>query len=542
MASLSDSLAPFANRTFRGIWLASLSSNLGTLVQGVAAAWLMTSLTRSADLVALVQASTTLPIMLFSLVSGALADNFDRRRIMLTAQGVMLVVSLLLALAAWAEVVTPWLLLALTFLIGCGTALNNPSWQASVGDIVQRRDLPAAVALNSIGFNLSRSVGPALGGAIVAAGGAAAAFVANAVSYLPVIVVIARWRPDLPLPTLPRETLRAAVGAGLRYVAMSPNIGRVLLRAFVFGFGAIAVQALLPLVVRDRLGGGVLVYGLLLGAFGVGAIGGAFLGGILRGRLTGESIVRIAFAGFAVAAVVAGWSRIPVITGAAMAVAGCSWVLALARFNVTVQLASPRWVVGRTLSLYQMATFGGMALGSWLSGLAAEGHGLATAFGIAGAVLALGAALGLLLPMPEDSTLSLDPANRFREPDLALEIKPRSGPILVTIEYEIREADTPAFLEAMTERRRIRRRNGARNWTLARDLERPTHWIESYHVPTWTEYVRHNQRTTLADVTVAERIRSLHAGERPPAVRRLIERPTDWAELAVRHPVDEPFH
>lgn len=276
-------LAPFRHDIFRTIWIASLASNFGGLIQAVGAAWLMTSISQSVNMVALVQASTSLPIMLFSLVSGALADNFDRRRIMLVAQSFMLAVSALLTVCAYYGIVTPWLLLIFTFLLGCGTALNNPSWQASVGDMVPRDDLPAAVALNSMGFNLTRSVGPAIGGAIVAAAGAAAAFAANTLSYFAILFALARWKPVAPENRLPRETLGRAVSAGLRYVAMSPNIGKVLVRGFAFGLSASAILALLPLVARDLVGGGPLTYGVMLGAFGVGAIGGALLSARLRG-------------------------------------------------------------------------------------------------------------------------------------------------------------------------------------------------------------------------------------------------------------------
>src|SRR5690606_15351828 len=228
--------------------------NFGGLIQAVGAAWLMTIISGSADMVALVQASTTLPIMIFAAISGAFADSFNRRLVMLTAQSFMFAVSLLLAVFAWFDLLTPWLLLAFTFLIGCGTALNNPSWQASVGDIVTRDELPAAVALNSVGFNLTRSVGPAIGGMIVATAGAATAFAANVLSYFPLIFVLWRWRAPVVENRLPRETTGRAVSAGLRFVAMSPNIGRVLLRAFTFGFSTVAVLALLPLVARNLVG------------------------------------------------------------------------------------------------------------------------------------------------------------------------------------------------------------------------------------------------------------------------------------------------
>lgn len=532
-SGLASPFAPFKHSTYRAIWIANLSSNFGSLIQAVGAAWLMTSITDSASMVALVQASTALPIMLFSLTSGAIADNFDRRRVMLAAQGFMLVVSAVLAASAYSGLLSPWLLLTFTFLIGCGTALNNPAWQASVGDMIPRSDLPAAVALNSVGFNLTRSVGPAIGGLIVAAAGAAAAFAVNALSYLPLLVVLARWKPEVKAASLPRETLPMAMRAGLRYVAMSPNIKTVLLRSFIFGLTAISILALLPLVARDLLGGGPLVYGMLLGAFGIGAVGGAVISGELHRHWSSEAIVRGAFVGFAICALISATSSNPWLTGASLLIGGASWVLALSRFNVTVQLSTPRWVVGRALALYQTATFGGMALGSWMWGLTAEHYGAEVALLSASLLMLAGAALGLVLALPEETSLSLDPLDRWREPHVALDLKPRSGPILIMIDYIIREEDTPAFLKVMGERRRIRRRDGARNWSLARDLENPELWLESYHTPTWIEYVRHNQRATHADATVGEKLRSLHRGSEPPRVRRMIERPIDWSHLVV---------
>ena len=467
--------------------------------------------------------------MLFSLVSGAIADNYNRRAVMLIAQCFMLVVSVALMLAAYADIMTPWLLLSFTFLIGCGTALHNPSWQAAVGDMVPRDHLPAAVALNSMSFNLTRSVGPAIGGVIVATAGAAAAFAANTVSYFALIIVLFRWKPVLPPSTLPRESLGLAISAGLRYVAMSPNIEKVLLRGFAFGVTAISTLALLPLVARDIVQGGPLLYGVLLGAYGVGAIGGAVLSGRLRGVLANEWIARIGFVSFAISATISGLSTDAWLTCLGLMVGGASWVLTLALFNVTVQLSTPRWVVGRAMSLYQMATFGGMALGSWVWGLMAEGYGPGAALLASAALMIVGAALGLWFRLPEQTALNLDPLNRWREPHLALDLKPRSGPIVIMIEYIIREENLHDFLDTMAERRRVRRRDGARNWTLARDLENPEIWIESYHTPTWVEYIRHNQRITYADAEVGERIRQLHSGTEPPRVRRMIERPTDWS-------------
>jgi MFS family permease len=535
-------LAPLGNRTFRAIWIATLGSNFGGLIQAVGAAWMMTTITTSESMVALVQASTTLPIMIFSLASGAVADNFNRRRVMLVAQLFMLAVSAALALAAWMDLLSPWGLLAFTFLIGCGTALNNPSWQASVGDIVERPHVPSAVALNSAGFNLTRSVGPAVGGAIVAAAGAAAAFAVNTLSYFGLIYVLLRWRPSVPVSGLPREDLGAAMGAGLRYVAMSPNLLKVMLRAFLFGGTSVAVMALLPLVAREAIAGGPLTYGVLLGVFGVGAIGGAFLGTLLRGRLSSEWTVRLAFAGFATCAGLLAIADRIEVAAAGTLIGGASWVLALALMNTTVQLSAPRWVLGRALALYQTAAFGGMALGSWLWGAVTEAHGLQEALlAAAGAMLAAGL-VGLLLPLPDRTDLNLDPVNRFVEPPLALDLKPRSGPIHVEIEYRIREADVPAFLAAIAERQRIRLRDGARHWTLERDLEDPEVWIESYQTPTWVDYVRHNTRRTHADVDFIDRVRALHRGAEPPRVRRRVIRQARWSpgEPTPKPPIDHP--
>ena len=519
-------LAPFRNDTFRLIWVASLASNFGGLIQAVGAAWMMASISTSANMVALVQASTALPIMLFSVASGALADNFDRRRIMLTAQCFMLVVSATLTLLAWYDLLTPWLLLTFTFLIGCGTALNNPAWQASVGDMVPREDVPSAVALNSMGFNMTRSVGPAIGGAIVAAAGAAAAFAVNAVSYFALLFALFRWKPAIPASTLPREDFARAVTAGLRYVTMSPIILRVMFRGFAFGLAASAILSLLPLVARDLVAGGPFTYGILLGCFGFGAIGGALLSARLRERFTGETIVRMAFAGFAVSAAITATSTLSIVTGGALLIAGACWVLALSLFNTTVQLSTPRWVVGRALSLYQTTTFGGMAGGSWVWGTLADTHGAPTSLYVSAGVMVLGAAIGLRYALPQFEALDLAPLNRFSEPNLPLDLKPRSGPIVVLIDYEIDEADIPAFLTAMTERRRIRIRDGAGQWALMRDLENPTLWTETYHVPTWVEYVRHNQRRTQADAENGERLRRLHRGSEGPRVHRMIERQT----------------
>lgn len=514
------------NSTYRMLWSATLVSNLGTLVQTVGAGWMMTSIATSPVQVALVAASNTLPVMLFALPAGALADSFDRRKLMLFAQGFMFLVSIGLTVAAWFDVLTPWSLLAFTFLIGCGTALNNPAWQSSVRDIVPRESVPSAVLLNSMGFNLMRSVGPAFGGFLVSVAGAALAFAVNAGSYIFLLAALFFWRRPVAEKTLPREPFMLALSAGVRYVGMSPKLLRVLSRGFVFGLGAVAVLALLPLIAKNILAGTAVTYGLLLGFYGAGAIAGALSSLKLRASFDNEHIVRGCFVAMALSLFALSQSTSLVIDCLVLTVAGASWLLALSLFNVTVQLSTPRWVVGRALAIYQSCVFGGMALGSWLWGGFADAHGSPASLAIAGGLLVAGAAIGFFFHLPDAGGDELDPLGRFREPELRLDLKTRSGPIMVMVDYEIDQKDVPRFLALMADRRRIRIRDGARQWALLRDLENPDIWTETYHVATWIEYVRHNERRTKGDGEVTQKLRELHKGEGPIHVHRMIERQT----------------
>ena len=529
--------SPFRHVIYRNVWIASLFSNFGGLIQSVGAAWLMTSIAQSADYVALVQASMTLPIMLFSLPAGALADNFDRRKMMIAAQSFLFVVSVLLLLVSVSGVMTPWLLLLFTFLIGTGSALNGPAWQSLVGEMVPRPDIPQAIALNSMGFNLARSVGPAVGGFIVAAFGAPAAFLVNCFSYVGLITVLARWQRVMPERVLPPEPIWAAMAAGIRYVAMSPTILTVLLRGTIFGLGGSAILALMPLVARDLVAGGAQTYGLLLGGFGAGAVLGAMSTARLRGAFSIEAIIRIGFAGLAVAGVVAAISPFLWLTLPAMALAGSCWVLSMSSLNTTVQLSSPRWVVGRAVSLYQTVTFGGMALGSWLWGNVAQNVSIEQALLISALVMVAGAAIGFWLVVPDFQQANLDPLNLWREPNVVIDIQPRSGPVVITVEYTIRPDDALAFLKLMAERKRIRIRDGARRWTLLRDIENAELWVERYHLSTWMDYLRHNQRMTVADAPLREKLLALDHTEGRSRVHRMIERQVGWstAEASDKH-------
>lgn len=521
--SNDSTLAPLRVATFRYLWIASIVSNFGGLIQSVGAGWMMTSISDSATMVALVQASVALPITALALLTGAVADSFDRRRVMLLSQLFMLTVSVALAITAWQGLLSPWGLLTFTFLIGCGGAFFGPAWQASVGDIVPRNEVPAAVLLNSVSFNVTRSVAPAIGGAIVVAFGAAAAFVVNAATYLGLIGVLWRWKPDFGQSSIPRESLHAAVTTGVRYVAMSPNIVTVIVRSLVFGLTTVVILALLPLIALAMPGGTALTFGILLGAFGAGAVGGAMISRRLRELLSNEHVIQLTFVGFAACAGVAAVSASVILTSFALAVGGAMWVIALSLFNTTVQMSTPRWVVGRALSLYQMATFAGMAVGSWFWGFTAEILTPAYSLAFAAVAMLAGATLGQWLPLPSRENLNLDPLNRWQEPDIQVRLESRSGPIAISVEYQIDKTDLRKFLTVMSERKRIRRRDGAMDWVLTQDLADPELWLERFEVPTWVDYVRFHSRTTVADDKVSRLLRALHKGSWPPNIRRMIE-------------------
>jgi MFS family permease len=519
----ASAFSPFRSRIFLAMWVASLLSNFGSLIQTVGATWLMTSLAPSADMVALVQVSTVLPIVLFSLPAGAAADVWDRRLLMLVAQGGMLAVSAALAILAWFGQVTSWLLVALTFLIGTGAALYGPPWQSSVREQVSLSDLPAAVALNSVAFNLARAVGPALGGAIVAWAGATVAFGINAISYVGLIAVLLTWKRPSSEARLPPETMMAAMLAGLRFARLSHSLQTVLVRGAAFGFFAAALWGLIPLVAKDLLSGGAITYGLLLAAFGGGAVAGALGGGVIRGRFTNERIVAGGSAAFGIAGLIAAFSPFLVVTLVALVLAGAAWLLVLSTFNVTVQLRTPRWVVGRALAIYQAGVFGGLSLGGWLWGVVAENYGVPTSLITADLALVATALLGRILPMPTTDQINLEPGPTNREGESSMPtLDPDSGPVVASTEYRIAQRDVGAFLAATSRVRRMRRRNGARRWALLHDAANPEIWVERYETPTWLDYLRMRDRMTMIDRQVEAEVLACHRGEAQPLTRYLL--------------------
>ena len=395
----NGTFSPFRYPVFRAIWIANLFSNLGATLQSVGAAWLMTELTPSHQLVALVQSSATVPIMLFGVFAGAIADNYDRRLVMLAAQVGMLLVSGALAALTYAGWISPFLLLAFTLTVGIGTALNSPAWQASVRQQVHPEQLPQAIALNSISFNIARSVGPALGGVLISIWDVSFAFLINAISYIGLIGVLLWWRP--PPRQVERRPILPAVGVGLRYCATTPQLRRILIRGLALGFSLAAYQALLPAVVSDHIRGDEFDFGLMLGLFGIGSIVTAPFLRMIRRRIGFEGILGAGSALFVFSlSLIAEVHEVLYALPAAFA-AGMGWVLILTTINTAVQVRSPDEILGRCLSIYQAVTFGGMALGSWTWGALADWKDLPFALHAGSIFLVVSfGVLRFLAPMP----------------------------------------------------------------------------------------------------------------------------------------------
>lgn len=395
-----STFSPFRYPIFRAIWIANLCSNLGAMVQSVAAAWLMTELTDSNQLIALVQASTTLPIMLFGLIAGAIADNFDRRRVMLAAQTGMLVTSAVLAALTWADMIGPISLIAFTLMVGVGTALNAPAWQSSVRQTVPRDELSQAIALNAMSFNIARSVGPALGGILISLWDTSLAFALNAASYLVLIAVLLRWKPEPR--QISRRPIFPAIGVGLKFCFTSSPIRRLLIRGFFLGFGIAGYQALLPAVVGEQLGGSELDFGLMLTVFGLGSIITAPFLRKLRQWLELEGLLAISVVFYLIAMSVLAEVHAVIWAAPVAFLAGMAFVAVMTSLNTAMQFRSPDEVLGRCLSTYQAITFGGMAIGAWFWGAVADAASLPFALHAASAFLAIGTALlWWIAPVPK---------------------------------------------------------------------------------------------------------------------------------------------
>jgi len=516
--------APLRYSVFRRIWLASLLSNLGILIQGVGAAWAMTQMTSSADDVALVQTALMLPVMLIAMPAGAIADMHDRRIVAMISLSIALTGAITLTVLAWLGMLSPQILLALCFVVGSGMALFGPAWQSSVSEQVPVETLPSAVALNGISFNIARSFGPAIGGIVVAALGAVAAFAANALLYLPLLIVLYLWKRITAPSRLPRERLNRAIVSGVRYITNSPPIKIVLMRTFVTGLIGGSLSALMPLIARDLLHGGAQTYGIMLGAFGMGAVLGAFNIAEIRKRLSGEAAVRACALSMGGAIAAVAMSNEPVLTAAALVLAGAVWMLAVALFNIGVQLSAPRWVAGRSLAAFQASIAGGIAIGSWGWGRLTDVAGVQTALLVSAALMLASPLIGLWLRMPRIGARN-EESESLADPEVQLALTGRSGPLVVEIEYRVAQENARQFHNVMQDVQLSRQRNGAYGWSIARDIADPELWTERYHCPTWLDYLRQRNRATQSERSLHQEAVAFHIGPDPVRIRRMLERP-----------------
>jgi predicted MFS family arabinose efflux permease len=471
--------------------------------------------------VSLVQVANSLPLFLFALPAGAVADLIDKRRVILVLEILTTVFSALFALLLTLHAITPGVLLIFIFLVGSLAALETPAWQAIVPLLVPQPALSSAVAVNSVGVNISRVLGPALTGVVIVGLGIAAPFWLDAFSNLGVIAVIWWWCPPAPpARTLPAEQLTRAIRAGLRYARNNPQLRATLARSIGFFLFASAYWALLPVVARNQLHGGAALYGVLLGAIGAGAVGGAFALPGLKARAGADGVVIVGEIGNAAALILFGLAQEAGTALLACLIAGAAWIAVLASLNVSAQVALPEWVRGRGLAVYVTVFFGTMTLGSALWGLLADRIGLPAAHFAAG----VGALLAMLATrrwkLHSGPEADLTPSMHWPEPVLATAVEGDAGPVLVTVEYHVDPKRVSEFLKAMHEYGRIRRRDGASRWGICRDLEIADRYLETFVVSSWAEHLRQHDRLTRADSELEERLNGYTLKE--PLVRHLL--------------------
>lgn len=521
VSASAGSFAPLRQTFFAVLWVATIIGNTGSFIRDVASAWIMTDLSSSPAAVALVQAAATLPIFLLAIPAGVLSDILDRRKFLIAIQFLLASVSICLMLLSLAGLQSVTSLVALTFLGGTGAALMGPTWQAIVPELVEKKDLKNAVALNSLGINIARAVGPALGGLILASLGAAFTYGVDVITYVFVISALLWWRRPVAAQDVLAERFPGAFRAGLRYARASRELHVVLVRAFVFFALASSVWALLPLVARSLLGGGAGFYGILLGAVGLGAIAGAIIMPKLREHLSADGLLLLA--ALVTAAVMAFLSFAPPqwAAVAALLALGAAWITALTTLNGVAQAILPNWVRGRSLAVYLTVFNGAMTAGSlgWGAVATLIGVPFTLLTGAAGLVaLGLGAHR-LKLPKGE---ADLMPSRHWPEPLTAAPVEHDRGPVLIQIEYRISPEERADFLKALARLSAERRRDGAYAWGITEDAADPGLMLEWFQVESWAEHLRQHHRVSKADADIQAEVLRFHRGEGRPVVRHFL--------------------
>ncbi|MBV8461380.1 MAG: MFS transporter [Candidatus Eremiobacteraeota bacterium] len=531
---VTSAWTPLRYRIFRALWIATLVSNLGTWMQNVAAAWLMTSLTSSPLIIATVQAASTAPVFLLGFAAGAMADFVDRRWLLLITQAWMCLAVCALTIAAFFNAVSATLLLALTFAVGLGAAMNGPAWQAIVSELVPKEELVSAVSLNSAGFNLARAAGPAIAGLILVRTGAGLIFLLNALSFLGVLWALYRWREPARLSVSPAERFIGAMRAGIRYFLHAPSLQRVLGRTILFGIPASALWGLLPLVAKDAPRSGPLTYGILLAGLGIGALIGTWCLPRFKHMISLENLITAGTAAFSVAMFgVAIWRQLPLLF-AFMLVAGIGWLILLTTLNATTRMEAPSWIEARALALYLMAFQGSIAFGSLAWGALATKLGTNNALLVASAILMLTIAARIQYGLQSAESLDLRPAKSWPEPSLVFDLNPFSGPVLVIVEYRVNVDRIEAFIGKIEHLQKVRRRGGAFQWGLFIDTADPAKYIEEFMVESWAEHLRQHERMTLDDSEIQQSVISLL--DEPPRVSHYVAAKIPSANHSKRMP------
>jgi MFS family permease len=521
----SSGFEPLGIPLFRDLWLASIVSNIGGWMQDTAGAWLMTVLTPSPLLVALMQTAASLPVVMLGLLAGATADIFDRRRLLIFWQTWMLVAVAFLSILTFFDIISPWILLILTFLLNIGAAMNSPAWQAIVPEVVPRSELPDAISLNSAGFNLARAVGPAMGGLAIAlfaraTTGASSVFLFNSLSFLAVILVLYRWhRNPLFKSALPAERIYGSMRSGIRYLRFAPMLQAAFMRTLIFTLFVSAVWALLPLVARHDLRQGALGYGILNGSMGFGAVIGATLLPRVRRVFSADRIIATSTCVFVATLLILTFVKIPLVVIGFLIAGGFAWTSAMSTLNLAVQVSVPAWVQARALGVYQMVFSGGMALGGVIWGLVAEHFSTSKSL--------LCAAIGLAATLPVSLRFSVlrgalpdftPHTYAAPVPTLGAERAETDGPVRVAIEYNIDPADYAQFTHAIHSLRDVRMRDGAIRWGIYQDAAEPRRMLETFITESWLEYLRQRERFTSNDRRIRDEVIAFHRGNEPPRI------------------------
>jgi MFS family permease len=510
---------------FRAFWIANVVSLVGAWAHDVAAAWLMTSLAPSPFMVAMVQTATTLPFCILALPAGALADILNKRRLLLITQAFMLIGSAVLGVMTIWGLTTPAILLAFTFLLGFGGALNLPVWQAVIPELVPREELPSAITLNSVGFNLARVAGPAIGGFVAGAVGPGVAFLLRSVSYAGIIGVVRRWKSEAKEKTLPEERLVGAIKNGIRYVKNAPEVKAVLVHVGLFTVFGCSLWAFLPIVAREYLGLSALGYGALFGLFGIGGVCAAVILPRLQNAFSLNVLVAANTIIYAAVVTVLGYVHSIPLVACAVFLGGMAWLILLSILNTAIQAVIPSWVRGRVLSVYLLVFFGGLAGGSALWGMVAHTIGIPATMAITALGLVAQMAVSYRHSLSRGEHLDLRPSDHWPSAGVADEPELDEGPVLIIVEYRIDPARAEEFGDAIRELREVRLRGGAIHWNLFRGLAEPGTYVESFVTVSWAEHRRQHERWTVSDREAQRRVAEFQLGEDRPRAKHFIAEP-----------------